>query len=66
MWKLRHRGEKVAHSRVIHDGDEPEWVSVVHHDGSISEVSISADDDQLMIAMWPSMSHPPHLNGGFA
>jgi hypothetical protein len=49
----RHRGEpdKTEHSRVIHPGDAPEWVSVIHRNGSISEVKISADNDEVNIGV---------------
>jgi hypothetical protein len=61
--RRHHPQDQEPHSRVIRPGGEPEWVSVVHSDGSISEVRISADHDELTIGMWPAVGKPPHLSG---
>ena len=61
--KRRHRESQEAHSRVIRPGDAPEWISVLHTDGSISEVRISADDDELNIDMHAAYHKHPHLRG---
>ena len=64
-----HRGpgnNDVMHtSRVIRAGEPPEWISVLHGDGTISEVKVSADNDELNIQVDSSTTHSPHLSGGY-
>ena len=67
LFSKKHSGNDAEPNwRVIHPGEPPEQVSVVHNDGSISEVTVSADDDQLEVRIEPSLTHPPHLHGGYA
>lgn len=61
MW--HHRVETPAHSRVMHPGDPPEWVTLAHRDGSFSEVCISAENDTMTLDMYAALTHPPHLTG---
>lgn len=44
-------------------GDPAEHISVMHADGSYSQVQISVDHDQLDINLTPSSTHDPHLRG---
>lgn len=53
--------DKTQHSRVIHPGDAPEWVSVVHRNGSISEVKVSADNDDVNIGVGMADGKEMHL-----
>ena len=40
----------MAHwTRVITENDAPEWTSVLHPDGSLSEIKISASKDAIHI-----------------
>lgn len=52
-------------SRVMRAGEPAEQISVLHADGTISEVKVSADNDELNIQIAPALFHPPHLSGGF-
>jgi hypothetical protein len=68
---VRHSGDNDGDDgsqklRVIHPGEPPEQVNVVHHDGSVSEVTVSADNDEFDVEIEPSFTHPPHLHGHYA
>lgn len=69
---IRHRLDKqgakaieTPTSIVLRAGAPAEFISVCHRDGSISEVRVSADNDDLNIQVSPAMHHPPHLTGGY-
>lgn len=64
-WGLGHRGIEPTTSRVIRAGEPPEYISVIHADGAISEVRVSADNDELTVHLHPALQHPPHLSGGY-
>lgn len=60
----KHRShENAPHSTVMRGGDPPEWITAAHSDGSMSEVRISMDHDQLKIDMRPALGKPPRLTG---
>ena len=61
--RRKHRDDRQEHSRVIRAGDAPEWISVLHTDGSISEVRISAENGELNIDMHTAYHKYPHLRG---
>jgi len=65
MWRHGSRHPEVQTSRVIKPGDPPEWVSVVHRDGSISEVKIDGDNGELGVRIHKAMSVDLHLSGGY-
>lgn len=48
---FHHPEDEARHSRVIHPGDAHEWVSVIHRNGAISEVEVSADNDDVSIGV---------------
>lgn len=52
-------------SIVMHAGEPAECISICHQDGSISEVRVSADNDELNIQVNPAWHHAPHLSGGY-
>jgi hypothetical protein len=64
----RHSGDDGPQTtlRVIHPGEPPEQVNVVHNDGSVSEVTVSADNDEFDVEIEPSVTHSPHLHGHYA
>jgi CTP:phosphocholine cytidylyltransferase-like protein len=64
MWR-RDRHQEVQTSRVIRPGDEPEWVSVVHKDGSISRVKIDGDNGELGVRIHKARDVELHLSGGY-
>jgi hypothetical protein len=39
---------------VIVNGDAPEWVSVLHEDGSLSEVKVTVENDMMHIFIEPA------------
>lgn len=59
-----HKQNQVHPPRVIRPGEPAEHISVLHNDGSVSEVKVSADNDELNIQVDPAVYHPPHLSGG--
>ena len=65
MWRQGKRQQEVPTSRVIRPGDEPEWVSVVHKDGSISEVKIDGDNGELGVRICKAHGVELHLSGGW-
>lgn len=54
-----------ATSRFIRPGEPPEQISILHADGTISEVLVSSDEDELHIHVTPALTHSPHLSGGY-
>lgn len=54
--------ETPEHSRILHAGDPPEELYVAHADGSFSEVTVSADGDNLNVAVRAAGNHL-HLSG---
>lgn len=65
-FSVRHSGDDGPQTlRTIHPGEPPEQVKVLHNDGSVSEVTVSADNDELDVEIEPSITHPPHLHGHY-
>lgn len=56
---------EVPTSIVMREGEPAEYISVCHRDGSISEVVVSANGDNLNIRVNPALDHPLHLSGGY-
>jgi hypothetical protein len=63
IMRLRRVPDTPEHSRLIEPGGPPEYISIRHRDGSISEVCVRADGDQLDIDLRPSLTHSPHIHG---
>jgi glutathione synthase/RimK-type ligase-like ATP-grasp enzyme len=64
MWRRRRRAEpEVQTSRVIRPGEPPEWVSVVHRNGAISEVKIDGDNGELGVRISKAVGIDLHLSG---
>jgi hypothetical protein len=61
----RRAHEDQPSSRVIRPGEPPEWVTVVHRDGSMSEVKIDGDNGELGVRIIKPDSVPLHLSGGW-
>lgn len=59
------KAQEVPASTVIREGEPAEYISVCHRDGSISEVEVSANNDNLNIRVNPALDHPPRLSGGY-
>lgn len=53
--------EETPHSRVIRPGDVHEFVSVIHRNGSISNVEVSADNDDVSIGVAMAVGKELHF-----
>jgi hypothetical protein len=38
-------------ARVIRENDNPEWTAIMHVDGTVSEVKVTAEDDEVKISV---------------
>jgi hypothetical protein len=47
---------------VISAGDAPEWISVLHADGSLSEVKVSVENDSMHIFVEPAQGKQYTVN----
>lgn len=62
--KWRHSAaDEVQTSRVIRPGEPPEWVSVVHRNGAISEVKIDGDNGELGVRIYKADGVDLHVSG---
>jgi hypothetical protein len=48
---------------VISAGDAPEWISVLHADGSLSEVRVAVENDNMHIFIEPADGKAYTVNG---
>jgi hypothetical protein len=38
-------------ARVIQENDNPEWTAVMHRDGTVSEVKVTVENDEVKISV---------------
>ena len=53
-------------ARVVREDDNPEWVGVVHADGTLTEVKVGIFNDEIHLHVKPAPGKRIHVHDGFA